>query len=150
MFVLDIYNIWSMLITLVNTNKVKVFSFQKNLTIFTVNILYMSDSETVCVGSGFCVLRADVLPSQRRGLTTSPYDAWVYVHRDLKYILTAHAWQAKSHTADTVSSWFHLLLLITSIHWTNFSCCSRRLCCNNIQLQPTFWGWVWYEFDIPG
>ena len=40
--------------------------------------------------SGFCALRAGVLPSQRQGLKAKPYDAWVYVHRDLGYILTAN------------------------------------------------------------
>ncbi|KAJ8266320.1 hypothetical protein GJAV_G00129060 [Gymnothorax javanicus] len=40
--------------------------------------------------AGFCALRAGVLPSQREGLKTKPYDAWVYVHRDLGYILTAN------------------------------------------------------------
>ena len=41
-------------------------------------------------GSDFCVLRANVLPSQRQGQKTKPYDAWVYVHKQLGYILTAN------------------------------------------------------------
>lgn len=41
-------------------------------------------------GMEFCVLRAGVLPSQRLGIKSKPYDAWVYVHNDLGYILTAN------------------------------------------------------------
>ena len=41
-------------------------------------------------GSDFCVLRANVLPSQRQGQKTKPYDAWIYVHKVLGYILTAN------------------------------------------------------------
>ena len=38
----------------------------------------------------FCVLRSDVLPSQRQGIKAKPYDAWVYVYKGLGYILTAN------------------------------------------------------------
>lgn len=38
----------------------------------------------------FCILRAAVLPSQRQGKKTLLYDAWVYVHKELGFILTAN------------------------------------------------------------
>lgn len=38
----------------------------------------------------YCVIRAEVLPSQRQGQKTKMYDAWVYVNRQEGYILTAN------------------------------------------------------------
>ena len=40
--------------------------------------------------SEFCVLKADVLPSQRQGLKTNFYKAWIVVHKLQAFILTAN------------------------------------------------------------
>ena len=40
--------------------------------------------------SEFCAMRAQVLPSQRQGVKTQLYDAWIYVHKEKGYILTAN------------------------------------------------------------
>lgn len=38
----------------------------------------------------FCVVRSDVLPSQKQGATSNHYDAWVYINKASRYILTAN------------------------------------------------------------
>ena len=40
--------------------------------------------------SEFCAVKAHVLPSQRQGHKTKMYEAWVYIHKQKSYILTAN------------------------------------------------------------
>ena len=51
---------------------------------------HVQDINYADLNSEFCVLRAQVLPSQRQGHKTAMYDAWVIINKPRTYILTAN------------------------------------------------------------
>ncbi len=81
------------------------------MTMYWMDMKIYMDLKSKNLTDDFCVVRSEVLPSQRQGQKTTMYQAWVIVDRRNSYIFTANCMCMAGYVTSSYISYLKVLYL---------------------------------------